>query len=265
MRTLEESLALTLTVRWRDHKDRGRSWARASRCISILGPGRGVESVTPSDLRHVADEIGSDGQTPPTINRYIAAFTAVLRTAHEEGWRASPPPPFRKGKERGRDRAPSREEVASLLRALRARGRASARLARFLYRTGMRLGEALSFPTERFDGEGVTLPDTKNGDRRVVPVPPSCRAYLRHMSEGPPLHVPRSTFSDTWRAAREEAGFGGWFTPHTLRHARATALLSAGVPIPVGAQIRGHRSGRTTQRYCHIDRAEAQRAMESVR
>ena len=55
------------------------------------------------------------------------------------------------------------------------------------------------------------------------------------------------------------------FTPHTLRHSRATELIRAGVPIEIVSKLLTHRSVATTcDAYAHLDvgdlRAEMVRA-----
>jgi integrase/recombinase XerD len=46
---------------------------------------------------------------------------------------------------------------------------------------------------------------------------------------------------------------GVWFTPHMLRHSRATELIRAGVPIEIVSKMLTHRSVATTsETYVHL-------------
>lgn len=55
------------------------------------------------------------------------------------------------------------------------------------------------------------------------------------------------------RAAAVKCGLEGWITPHVLRHACATHLIEAGVPVPAVQLLLGHADIHTTQGYCHLD------------
>lgn len=49
------------------------------------------------------------------------------------------------------------------------------------------------------------------------------------------------------------AGTGIEFTPHVLRHTRATELIRAGVPIEIVSKMLTHRSVTTTsETYIHL-------------
>lgn len=51
---------------------------------------------------------------------------------------------------------------------------------------------------------------------------------------------------------RASAGFGRRVTPHTLRHSYATRMVDNGVDIRYVAELLGHQSLETTQKYTHI-------------
>jgi integrase len=62
--------------------------------------------------------------------------------------------------------------------------------------------------------------------------------------------------------AARNAGIPAGFTPHSLRHAFASAMLSKGVPITDVAHWLGHRDVRVTFRiYGHLVPSAAARAI----
>ena len=259
-RTVGDTLSLALEVRWGGSKDEERTHHRATLAASSLpkgGTGRRVASVTPSDLR-AAHVTLSRAHGVPSANRAIAALRGALRVALEEGW-VGRVPPFRPGREGpGRGRAPTRGEVAMILRGLRGAGPTGygcAVLARYLYLTGSRLGEALT--GEVLSDGRVRYGSTKGGGARTITLPEPCPR--------PPFGVARSTFARDWGRARSAAGLGDWFVPHTLRHARVTELLRAGVPIPAVAGYVGHKSWSTTARYHHGSAEDSARCARSTR
>jgi integrase len=80
-------------------------------------------------------------------------------------------------------------------------------------------------------------------------------------AEGRPVetdgHIPRGWFRvQIWNPAREAAGLPE-ATPHDLRHAHASWLLSGGADLQVVKERLGHGSIKTTERYLHtLDNAD---------
>lgn len=135
-----------------------------------------------------------------------------------------------------------------------------ARLTRFLYRTGMRLGEALALRWDCvFDRETVPhvlLPRTKGGRPRIVPLSGEALAILRECprtgdyaftgSEGGRLqNVPRA-----WRTARSEAELPK-ARLHDLRHSFASHFIEAGGDVAALRDICGWRDLTVPSRYVH--------------
>jgi integrase len=182
------------------------------------------------------------------------------------------------------------EEITQILAACdRLRDRF---LFALLAETGMRIGQALGLRHGDFvsrERRVVIVPrgDNANGARAkclaaaTVPVSaPLVRLYSDYMHDEYGELDSDYVFVNLWstpigRPLRYEAvaklvgrlrvRTGIEFTPHMLRHSRATALIRGGVPIEVVSKLLTHRSVTTTSdAYVHLDvedlRAELVRA-----
>lgn len=153
-------------------------------------------------------------------------------------------------------------------------------LLALLAETGMRIGQALGlrhsdFVSRRCEVTIVPRSDNANGARAktatvtTVPVSaPLVRLYSEYMHSeygeldsdyifvnlwGSPLGHPLRYDAVAKMVARLRAQTGIAFTPHLLRHTRATELIRAGVPIEVVSQMLTHRSVTTTSDiYLHL-------------
>ena len=182
------------------------------------------------------------------------------------------------------------EETAVILAACtRLRDRF---LFALLAETGMRVGQALGLRHEDFVSRRrqvsiVPRADNANGARAkcsspaTVPVSaPLVRLYSDYMHTEYGELDSDYVFVNLWSAPvgrplrydtvaklvqRLRARTGIEFTPHTLRHSRATDLIRAGVAIEVVSKLLTHRSvSATSDAYVHLDledlRAELVRA-----
>ena len=163
------------------------------------------------------------------------------------------------------------EEIAVILAACtRLRDRF---LFALLAETGMRVGQALGLRHEDFVSRRrqvriVARADNANGARAkcsspaTVPVSaPLVRLYSDYMHTEYGELDSDYVFVNLWSAPvgrplrydavaklvrRLRARTGIEFTPHTLRHSRATELIRAGVPIEVVSKLLTHRSVTVT-------------------
>lgn len=132
-----------------------------------------------------------------------------------------------------------------MLQACRACTNWEAQIAiRVAFYTGLRLGELLRVLPE---GELLVLHDSKNGDRRAVPVHPR----IRHLLPRLPLTAPKITIQRAWQRARARVGLAT-FHFHDLRHSAASEMVNAGVDLFVVGKVLGHRDSRSTERYAHL-------------
>jgi len=161
----------------------------------------------------------------------------------------------------GKDRWLTTEEIPVLLRALRADIRDAAIVA---LGTGMRASEVVSLDREHVNlSQGVAiLEDTKNGDRRTVPLPPEVVSTLQQRPVPLRVYFPRLTYkrlSERFSYAADKAGFPD-VTFHTLRHSFASYAVMAGVDLYTLAKILGHRNLSMVQRYAHLAPSHLQSA-----
>ena len=121
--------------------------------------------------------------------------------------------------------------------------------------TGMRRGEILGLHWSQVDliRERITLYETKNGDRRGVPLAAVALTLLRALHENrridtelvfPSPRVDRPIqFEKAWKAALAEAGICD-FRFHDLRHCAASYLVMNGASLAEVGDILGHKSVR---------------------
>jgi integrase len=140
----------------------------------------------------------------------------------------------------------------------------------------MRRGEILGLKWEDIDFRNgvITLLDTKNGEKREVPMNDTLietlRSIRRHPSspyvfcdqEGKRFCRARGSFNTALRRAGIEN-----FRFHDLRHTLGSNLVMQGVELNTVREILGHKSIDMTLRYAHLSPAhktKAVRVMDSL-
>lgn len=137
-----------------------------------------------------------------------------------------------------------------------------------LYGCGLRISEALSLTAAdiplsswlQITGKGGKVRDIPvleavaeavNKAAEVCPFQPEGEEPLWRSNRGGPLNA--RAVQRMVEMIRLKLGLPAHVTPHTLRHAFATHLLSAGGDLRAIQQLLGHASLSTTQRYTHVD------------
>ena len=152
---------------------------------------------------------------------------------------------------------------------------------------GLRIEEALAVCKEDFIADGTVLrvawqasgdgtkreplKHRKAGEYRDVAVPSWLWEMVRDMPDGPlipgngKLFQRYGTIYFRFMRAAEVAGIADGFTPHSLRHAFASAMLARGVQITELAHFLGHRDINVThQVYGHLLPSAAKRAVAAL-
>lgn len=239
-------------------------------------------------LTEISDKTGKP-RTPATVVRYMAALSHAFTIAvNEWGWLDDTP--MRKVKKptppRGRVRFLSEDTTGpdgQTIEGERTRLLKACQESKnpYLYTvvvlavsTGMRQGEIMGLTWEDVDlHQGrATLHETKNGERRVVPLSGKGLELLKAHSKVRRLDTnllfPGKPFYDQnrkvrykpvdlrapWEAALKKADIDD-FRFHDLRHSAASYLAMNGASLAEIAEVLGHKTLQMVKRYSHLSEA----------
>jgi integrase len=163
----------------------------------------------------------------------------------------------------GRVRFLSESEIVTLLDACRPHGDLYAAVVLSLT-TGGRQAEIMNLRWNQVDftRQVITLSDTKNGDRRALPLVGEAVTLLRERAKVRSITddrvFPSTRNSDHQRCLREiwertlSAAKIEDFRWHDLRHTAASYLVMSGASLVEVAKILGHRTMAMVLRYAHL-------------
>ncbi|HEX5317613.1 MAG TPA: tyrosine recombinase [Stellaceae bacterium] len=244
-----------------------------------------------NDLDRAAEALGSLGTAstvdlsglgsgwadlaPSTLARRSAALRRFFGFLVDEGLRrddpssALPRPRF----ERPLPRILDEDEVRRMFEAAEDRaasGEAGSvrnlALLELLYGSGLRASELVSLPRGAVrPGQPFLIVRGKGSKERLVPISTRAEAavgkWVEHVPSnalwlfpGGKSHLSRVRLFQIVRAMAADAGIPPErVSPHVLRHAFATHLLSGGADLRVLQSLLGHADIATTQIYTHVD------------
>lgn len=177
------------------------------------------------------------------------------------------------------------DEVAAIIGQCSAKSRTGIRnraLVTLLYRSGLRISEALALKASDIDFQhhSIRVLDTKTGGPQTRGFHPSAAdALARWIDTRRSLGLRNGTLFCTLEGRRlhnqyvrlllhrlaDQAGVDKRVHPHGLRHTFAVELRRSGTDIGVISKLLGHRSTLTTARYIeYLTNGEAVKALASV-
>lgn len=232
------------------------------RLISHFGS-KSISHIGQSEVEAAARKL-YPGASASTINRQV--FTPVSAImSHAAKRKLGDKPTFdRPAQPRGRIRWITYKEADKLIAGC---AKHLAPLVTFLLYTGCRAGEAMSLQWREIDLERAhaTFLDTKNGDRRGIPLHPraiSALEALKHREGHVFLSRGARPFALTgagggqikngFAAACKRAGITD-FRPHDCRHTWATWHYAANRDIAALMRLGGWRSTAMVLRYAHVN------------
>lgn len=261
---------------------RKRSWRVDERIarqrLSPAFGARRLDRIRRGEVEDWLRGLAEEGLCPATCNRILAVFKSVCSLAMLHGVLpagqspCADVPPFRIHLQRERYLAP--DEAQRLMRELERSARPEAAAIRLLLLTGARKSEILKARWEnvRLDLRLLTVPLSKSGKPRHLPLSDAAVAVIRDLPRGPgcpwlfPGHAPGKPLSDVylfWDGLRRGLGLAD-VRIHDLRHTFASFLVNAGHSLYEVQKLLGHSDPRTTMRYAHLGQASLLAAAQSV-
>ena len=215
--------------------------------------------------------------TPATVARRSAALRRFFGFLIDEGYRkedpsaALPRPRF----ERPLPKILDADEVQRMFVEAEDRAASGAAipvrnlaLLELLYGSGLRASELVTLPRGALrKGQPFLILRGKGAKERLVPISSRAEAAVERWLEHVPAkslwlfpsgksHLSRVRLFQIVRQVAGDAGIvPARVSPHVLRHAFATHLLSGGADLRVLQSLLGHADIATTQIYTHVDSA----------
>jgi len=258
-----------------------------------VGSSRHTLQAYRNDLERTAEGVGSLGTAsagdlsrlgaqwaelaPSTVARRSAALRRFFGFLVDDGLRADDPSAAlpRPRLERPLPRILDTDEVQRMFEAAEDRAASGELVAvrnlallELLYGSGLRASELVSLPRGVVRrGQPFLMVRGKGSKERLVPISSRAEAAVGKWLEIAPggsiwlfpsgkTHLSRVRLVQIVRAMAADAGIvPERVSPHVLRHAFATHLLSGGADLRVLQSLLGHADIATTQIYTHVDSA----------
>ncbi|MEO1105337.1 MAG: site-specific tyrosine recombinase XerD [Pseudomonadota bacterium] len=253
-----------------------------ARFAEVCAPtGRSPEEAGEADIHAFIAHMSANGEARTTQNRRLSAVRRYLRFLYAEGARQDDPGAQVDGPKRGKPlpKILSVEEVQRLLdcasEGAATGAPASVRrlaLLELLYAGGLRVSELVALPEGALRaGQPAMVVRGKGGRERLVPLTDAAhKAAARWRAVRPKRapkflfpaqsasgHLTRQAFARELKLLASAAGLPQTaVSPHVLRHAFATHLLSRGADLRVVQTLLGHRDLSTTEIYTHVQAEE---------
>ncbi len=247
------------------------------------------------DLSAFVRDLHERGMSAATVSRRLSALRRFFRFQLGDNERQDNPTSRLDGPTLRRDPPDvlSREEVSRLIEAAQGTEPSDLRtmcLIELLYGAGLRASECCDLPLSALPAPGMTVLIVRGkGDKeRITPLGKPALAALKNYMAVRESFLPKSAVRSTaMRYVFPSRGSGGRLTrrrlgqiledlavkagiaservtPHALRHAFATHLLSGGADLRAVQLLLGHADISTTQIYTHVVTDELRDLLEAA-
>ncbi len=217
------------------------------------------------------------GLAPSTVARRSSALRRFYRFLVDDGLRRDDPSATlpKPTLQRPLPRVLGESDVQAMFEAAGNRASSGEPLAQrnlalleLLYGSGLRASEVIALPRAAVrPGQPFLILTGKGSKERLVPISGRAEAAVKDWLRNVPAssawlfpggakHITRMRLFQIVRQMAADAGIAPErISPHVLRHAFATHLLSGGADLRVLQALLGHADIATTQIYTHVDAA----------
>lgn len=254
----------------KDYAERKKSAAEDARMTGIILKSKlGRMRVKDVEYDHVREFHAGRAATPYQANRMLALLSKMFNLAEQWKMRPQNTNPCRhvhRYRETARRRKMSANEAAAIAAALEAHRATAPATVAFIYLlilSGARKSEIAAIRPEWIDGNVLSLPDSKTGQRTIY-LPPQAVAIIEKLPkvQGQTLLGIKDP-TNLWKTVRKEAGCPD-LRLHDLRRTFASAALSMGLSLAQVGELLGHASTQTTKGYAYLMQEPALLAAETV-
>lgn len=219
---------------------------------------KSLATLKSSDLAAWRDARVKEGKSGSTIRLNLAIISHLYTIALKE-WGiqgiTNPCASLRMPKAgKARDRRPTTAELKKLKEEAAKYHVEMPTLIDLAVETAMRRSELVLLRREQIRGKVAHLEDTKNGERRLVPLSTVARERLDALPariDGRVFKMTPDLVSNYFAKACRDAGIEG-LTFHDLRHEATSRLFERGLTMMEVAAITGHKTLGQLKRYTHL-------------
>jgi len=244
------------------------------------------------DISAWLENLRKTGLAASTVSLKVSALKQFFSFLYAEGFREDNPAASiaRPARRRPLPKDLSEEEMLALLSAIgedtTPRGLRLRAMTEIAYAAGLRVSELVSLPKSVANVSDTLIVRGKGRKERLVPLGKSARtaiaAYLNVREQFLPKGIARKEanqylfpsrskqgfvtrvcFSSALKDAATRAGIDpDRVSPHVMRHAFATHLLSGGADLRSLQQMLGHADITTTEIYAHVSNDRLSRLVQ---
>lgn len=220
---------------------------------------KSIAAIRSSDMAAYRDQELKAGKSTATVRLDLAVISHLYTVAAKDWGIEGLTNPCRairmpKGSKQ-RERRPTVDELKSIYKIAGEMSSELAAIIELAVETAMRRSELVSLRKDQIRGKVAYLEDTKNGERRSVPLSSRALALLESIPTpidgGRLFKLKADSVSNYFPIVCEKAGIAD-LRLHDMRHEATSRLFERGFTLMEVASITGHKTLAILKRYTHL-------------